>query len=439
MIPRFLFADESPLALDELARGLAGDDARFDGETAPGLAKRLKYLAFLPHWVKGGSAVPLTPAEMDPGFYDGATSYRIDPKGKLQTCLELVLKTRRFAKIKVALVDLTAGKDELAGVGHQAHVFAASVPKIATLLAAFQLQHDLRVIAHKRLGSSTSINDFQRARDLWADTQTDPGGKATRFTTGIERRGDLVIVGGKRVALEGWKPPRLSSLVDATPPFAFVSTGEDYAALESAVDKFGSTGRKAIDGFGFLERMKIVAGGLVPASNYVTHTLVRDLGFLYIASVLLQYGLYDPARGGGLWLGADYAGTSGASGPVKGGSMHATAGSLATYMTLLVRDRLVSPLASAQLRALLERPPTTHPMTISYFKRGLEDAGLAVDRAYAKIGASGGNDDCAYIERTVGKTKLRYVAVGLRAASSADLKALVVELDRCVRANNGLP
>src|SRR5262249_54846855 len=39
------------------------------------------------------------------------------------------------------------------------------------------------------------------------------------------------------------------------------------------------------------------------SSNAATHAVQEDLGFLYINSVLWQSGLYDPARGGGMWSG----------------------------------------------------------------------------------------------------------------------------------------
>jgi hypothetical protein len=62
----------------------------------------------------------------------------------------------------------------------------------------------------------------------------------------------------------------------------------------------------------------------------------------------------------------------------------------------------------------------------------------------SKVGlARGGADECAYIEREVdngkGGTKLlRYVAVGLRAKQGSDLEQLIIELDKCILANNGL-
>jgi glutamyl endopeptidase len=50
-------------------------------------------------------------------------------------------------------------------------------------------------------------------------------------------------------------------------------------------------------------------------------------------------------------------------------------------------------------------------------------------------------DDCAVIERqsnTTGKDTLRYIAVGLRSMKSAEWQSLIVELDKCILANNSL-
>jgi hypothetical protein len=195
-----------------------------------------------------------------------------------------------------------------------------------------------------------------------------------------------------------------------------------------------------------LERLRVMMGGLVPASNYATSTIVRDVGYAYIASALLQSGLYDTNRNGGLWLGADY-GRAIWRRPLAGGRhQSATAGSLAALMTLLAQDRLVSPQASADMRLLMMKEPNPfQPGIVSWFKRGLEqlrDRG-SVETFFSKLGVHDGVDDCTLIERKVDPpvNKLRYVAVGLRArknGGASELMALILRLDRCILANNGL-
>lgn len=128
----------------------------------------------------------------------------------------------------------------------------------------------------------------------------------------------------------------------------------------------------------------------------------------------------------------------------------ATAGSLAAFMALLMQNRLVSPQASDEMQALIKKEPNpTHPGTQSPFKNGilrLQDGG-SLQIALSKLGSMGGVDDCAFIKRDLGEVEkdgkkmrlsLRYVAVGLRARSSRQLEDLIIELDKCVLANNGL-
>lgn len=188
--------------------------------------------------------------------------------------------------------------------------------------------------------------------------------------------------------------------------------------------------------------------------NYVTSTVVRDLGFLYLASTLLQSGLYDTNRKGGLWLGADYWGSAWRGALGKGAAQSATAGSSAAFLTLMVQNRLVSPRASEEMRGLLQKVPNmASPGTGSWFWQSLIRLpnGGSLEVLLSKVGLSGGADECAFIKRAVvdkdGKPVvdkdgnpivLRYVAVGLRAKKGNELESLILELDRCILANNGL-
>lgn len=463
-------------------------------------SKKLKHLSFLPHFVeRNGQEVWLKPSVMDPGIYDGPKKYRFPIGGTLQGFLEGVLiRNKQFGHIKIALVDLTKdiGKPEFAGFNHEAPVSAASVPKIAAMLAAYQLRHDLRALLKKQHKRARDTKDlFKLVRQDWADTQHDHGGKSDVFTGGVSLRGKLVLVNGSKVPLGEPKAPRLEDVFTdakgAPIPIKFKSTGEDKARLETIIDQFNlrkekkelqqaekelakakdesmrkaaqrklteaktklaeaiqtkrPEARRKLDALGFLERMRVMIGGLTPASNYATSTIVRDVGFLYIASTLLQSGLYDTNRNGGLWLGGDY-GNVGWRGGLSGEKAFATAtaGSLAAFLTLLVQDRLVSPLASSSMRRLMQIEPRnpTHPTTQSIFERGLSAHRLR--KVLAKIGFdSEGIHECAYIERDIdcGKDKKwvlphRYIAVCLGAKSVHELKQLIDELDICVLANN---
>jgi hypothetical protein len=463
-----------------------------ESETAELLTKKLNFLSFLPHFAEqNGTDVVLTPSIMDPGIYDGPVKYKVSPDDAFQKSLIAVMKRSEFRNIRVALVDFTKDlkNPSLAVFNHKDQVFIASVAKIIPMLAAFQLRHDLRV-ALKQKKSKTLGELFDLVRDDWANTQKDtPGVNTKDFSSGISLRGNLVLWKGSKVWLREYKAPRLDQVFKDVPAGSpvvveFKSTGEGYDKLKEIVKGFNTTlSRKAVadrilkaaeekgdsndiknakqgvekarkefnlyvgkmDALGFKERMGIMVGGDVPASNYATSTVVRDLGFLYIASTLLQSGLYDTNRKGGLWLGASYSRTAW-RGPLAGGSAQsATAGSLAAFMALLVQDRLVSRAASAEMRKLLQKVPNlTNPGTGSWFwigLRRLNNSG-SLKTVLAKVGLANGADDYAFIERWVDaggrRILLRYAAVGLRANNGSQLEKLILELDKCVLANNGL-
>jgi hypothetical protein len=457
------------------------------------LAKKLKFLSFLPHFtVVSGKFVPLAPSVMDPKIYDGPENYKVAPR--LQGCLDNVMKRANLRPIKVALVDLTKNLmlPEFAGSsGFKEQVFVASVAKIAAMLAAFQLRQDLRAAGSMK-GAKTLAELFDRVRGDWSATQRDPGGGATPFTLrGVALRGKLALWKGKMIDISDPKSPRLEDIFRPVMalPVEFGSTSENEDLMQVIVDEFllkkefealekakdeskaavskGAAAKTAakkklleaqqdlekakrtkrpgakirFDALGFWERLGITAAG---ASDYAASTIIRDVGFPYIASTLLQSGLYDPSRGGGLWLGADYQRIVWKGALAGGDAISATAGSLAAFMTLLAQRRLVSPDASAQMQFLLQKEPNVpFPGFGSWFGQRLGRIG-SLEKLLSKVGsARGGIDECAYIERKVGDGKggqklLRYVAVGLRAINVVDLEQLIIELDKCILANNGL-
>jgi V8-like Glu-specific endopeptidase len=424
--------DEATAALLEAADFETSDlTPQEEDETPQAVAKRLKMASLPVHSVevKGGDTV-LVPSVMDPGIYDGPEKFKI--AATLQTCLMEVMKKRQFGHIKAALVDLTKdrAKPEFAGFNHKSQVFAASVPKIAAMLGAFQLREDLRA-ALKSKGSKAKTLDefFALVKGDLANAQAAPYPKAPDLKRVVA---DVTV--GSALAID------------------FRSTGETKDQLKAIIDEYNAqpkaaAARAKIDGLGILERMRVAIGGLVPASNYATSTVVRDVGFVYVGSTLVQSGLHDRERKGGLWLAADYAGTTWRNGLALGNGIaqSATAGSLAAFMTLLAQGRLVSAASSTEMGGLMKKEPNpTHHGIVSWFKQGLaelKDGGL-IKRAFSKLGAHSGVDDCALIERHVDsggtRTTLCYVAVGLRARSAGELKSLILELDKCVLANNGL-
>jgi hypothetical protein len=447
-----------------------------DRETGPSPQASFKYLALLHHRVsQAGKDLPLEPSHVDPGIYDGPNAYKV--ASPLQALLMQVMKQRKFARLRVALIDLTGTKllaPEFAGYNHKEQVFVASVAKIAALLAAFQLQHDVQ--AEAAAGADADLGTvFARMRAAWARTQVDPGGRAAPLGGRLARRGRLILSGGARVAFGGTitkrskqagvtrsdvtkvtvpKLPRLEAILESAgsgPPLMprLVSSRQSPGDLESMARRFNSRqdNADAIGALGIVERVSIAAGGDVPISNFAVSTVIRDLGFGYIASVLLQTGLFDPNRNGGLWLGRDYWRMAWQGLPVNGQS--ATAGSLAAFLVLLMQDRLVSPAASAMMRRMLKKPPELGPATGSWFQSAFGHQPLR--NLFAKVGLAAGVDEIALIERDVrtqvldaatGSTAektlpLRYAVVALRAPDGDVLASLVAELDRCIQINNG--
>jgi hypothetical protein len=477
---------ETTHALDE-PPGDGDFEVEVEQEPGAGLAQKLKVLSLLPHLASTSSGdVALKPSLMDPMIYQGPDSYKIAPA--LQDLLKEVMKKPRFRPMQVALVDLTKGVmlPEFAGsFDHKKQVDVASLAKLAPMLGALQLRHDLRA-AFRKPGPRSLDALFARVRDEWATTQRDPGGKPTPFTRGISLRGKLVLRNGALIPLTGPKSPRLEEIfrpLVGGAPIQFSSSNHDEATLLTIVEAFNAKvnaasaarrrarsaatatpdGQKKLDEaerryavarraatnefdaykLGFWERLGVSVGGDVPASNYATSTVIRDVGFPYIASTLLQTGLYDTNRGGGLWLGGSYWGTNWIGAPGGGSVISGTAGSLAAFLTLIAQRRLVSHEASEVMEFFMHKIPSNpFPGTGSWFEEGLRPLG-GVQKLAAKVGLSGGSDECAYIEREVDdgtgdKKRLRYVAVVLRARAGNDVRALILELDKCILANNGL-
>lgn len=499
----------------ELEDGPAGEEpaewAMEAGEAAEGLRRRTKHLTLLPHRaVQGGKDVALTPAVADPKIYDGPSAYKIAPK--LQACLMAVMKQVKYAHIRVAIADLTkdAKAPEFAVFKHKEQVFVASVAKIAVMLAAFQLRHDLNIAAEK-MTSGTVADLFSQVRDSWAATQAAAGKLVLSGGAKIGFGGTLKSSGA---AIEVPKAPRLELVLDPVPTgsrflLKFNSSktnaldlvklvrrfnlADEEKAIEKAKNELSEAKRKLasarttaerasaaarhsdavkalskaqtahveaekkkpavgeqIKALGFLERLGIAAGGAVPASNLCTATVVSDVGFHYIASTLIQTGLFDRNRNGGLWLGADYVNTIWRGAPGGGNAQSATAGSLVAFMTLLAQGALVSQPASDQMVKMMTKPPPVFSGSGSFFLQGLTSR--PPTRVVSKIGLMDGADEVALIEREVEseveddqgqktkqKTKLRYVVAALRATKPDELASLIRELDDCILTNNDLP
>ncbi|MDQ4004813.1 MAG: hypothetical protein M3135_00730, partial [Actinomycetota bacterium] len=95
----------------------------------------------------------------------------------------------------------------------------------------------------------------------------------------------------------------------------------------------------------------------------------------------------------------------------------------------------VDPAASKAMRDLMDK----HAYPGNATRSPVADALPGTVVAVSKLGLLPGREsDCAFVERTHGTTRLRYVAVFLNAPTTAAGAQLSRALDRCVMENNGL-
>lgn len=144
------------------------------------------------------------------------------------------------------------------------------------------------------------------------------------------------------------------------------------------------------------------------SSNPAATDTLRLIGFQRLGMILQdpRFRLYDPDRGGGLWVGKDYGGGLGYGprDPLYGLSHGATAEQAARFLVMMDRGELVSPWASAEMKELLSQPGIRHK-----FVKGL--ASRPGVRIYRKSGTwKRWHCDAALVEHPEGR---RYVAVGL--------------------------
>jgi beta-lactamase class A len=97
------------------------------------------------------------------------------------------------------------------------------------------------------------------------------------------------------------------------------------------------------------------------SSNEMAAKFSRQMGLREIQAVLNSYGFYDPARGGGLWVGKHYGPNSERIGdPVADHSHAATIRQLLRFYLLLEQGKLVSPQASGVMREIFASPDIPH-------------------------------------------------------------------------------
>lgn len=102
---------------------------------------------------------------------------------------------------------------------------------------------------------------------------------------------------------------------------------------------------------------------IAKSNNAATTRMIDRVGFQHIARTMTspELKLYDPAFGGGLWVGKRYAaGGKRSPDPIKGISHAATAEQVCRYFYLLANDQLISPESSQKMKSYLVDPELHH-------------------------------------------------------------------------------
>lgn len=161
------------------------------------------------------------------------------------------------------------------------------------------------------------------------------------------------------------------------------------------------------------------------SSNSAASAVLERVGMAYLAELLTSepYLLYDEERNGGLWVGKPYARKQAwRRDPLHNLSHGATPFEVARFYYLLETGRLVSPQASAKMKAILANSSINHK-----FVRGLKE-GRPGSKLFRKSGSwRSYHADSAIIERDGRK----YIAVALANNPKAGrwLSQLIVGLD----------
>lgn len=169
------------------------------------------------------------------------------------------------------------------------------------------------------------------------------------------------------------------------------------------------------------------------SNNPAATDSLRLVGFRQLGLILQdpRLRLYDPGRGGGLWVGKDYGGGLGYGprDPLHGISHGANAEQVARFLVMMERGELISPWASAEMKEILSDPGIRHK-----FVKGLEDSPGV--RIFRKSGTwRHWHCDAALVEHQDGR---RYVAVGLieHETGGKALERLIRGLDDLILAMN---
>lgn len=334
------------------------------------------------------AATPATNAPLPPPFpaQPEETPWHWLPSTVLEKCFAEFVKKPPFSNMGLALVDLThAPRDSghanvitYAGWRDQEQFYAASLPKITIILAAYRLLASVRAAA-EQIKTGDAVAEITKA---WS--------------------------------------PIVSRRIRDRPA--------DFPVIERVLDVRRAGTSWSVDFTGpFMDQLI----GIVENDNAAANYCIDAIGYQYINGTLIHEGLYDEKKKRGLWLGGGYSkvATWGSEPRYHG----ATASSVAKLLTLLHTGRLVSPNESFGMRGLLG-------LALEWFTATLWRYGNKPQEAIGKIGyqfAGAPKHEGAIVTRKDGSRELRYVAVILNAPwHGSGFNDAILKLDDCIAARH---
>ena len=241
----------------------------------------------------------------------------------------------KFLSMGVALVDISKRSPVTFASNFTKTGYAASLPKIAAMFAAFYLQDRLKTIKGS-LGTSSLAQIERLLRKEWTP--------AIRSTVPRSAR-DF---------------PDITAIF-ASPSFDFSSS--------------------------FTRDMRAM---IKKSSNSAAGRCIRRIGFDYLNGALTFSGLYSPSKKSGLWLALNYAGRRGARIPGMGTSQAASAQAVSLFLVNLAYDKLISARASKDMKGVMTNAGSWISDVMKARHPGAD--------VYGKYGVGGGTHDCAIVK-----------------------------------------
>lgn len=268
----------------------------------------------------------------------------------------------------VALIDVSKGPSAAYAINFTKTGFAASLPKIAAMYAAYYLQDRLRSMALPLIGMNLAEIESHLRKD-W------------------------------RKELNAILPRRVNDFPDITWLFA------------------------SAQNFEFSDKCKAHLSKMIQASdNFSAGTIIHKVGYDYLNAALIYGGLFNVKAASGLWIGNDFIKSTsaynrdGKTAPGLKASVTASAEATANLLVNLALDTLISTDASRRMKNLMNNA--------SSWVRDLIQTTTPSAKVYGKVGyVKNSNHDCAIVKYA----QAHYVVVAL--FGKEELDPILIQLD----------